>query len=255
MLKGLIHTVFILLLSGAGLAMQAQTPDSLFVAANKSYQQENYMEALEAYQKIEQLDLQSADLFFNMANIYYKTNQVAPAIYYYEKALKLAPNDKDIEFNLIFANRMILDNIEPLPKSIWQKFMDGVVLTLTYESWAKIAVGLAFIFAILFLMYHFSYSTSKKRIFFITSILSVIFVTTSLFFAYRNKHYVDNNIEAIIFSSEAKVKSAPTNSSDVYFELHEGTKVVILESLDNWKKIKIADGKMGWIDTAALKEI
>ena len=243
------------LLSLSGSQLQAQVPDSLFAAANKSYQQEKYMEALEGYQKIEKLDLKSASLYFNMANIYYKTNQVAPAVLYYEKALKLAPNDKDIQFNLDFANRMILDNIEPLPKSLWQKFMDGIILRYTYETWAKIAVSLAFLFAILFLMYHFSYSTSKKRIYFITSILSVIFVTTSLFFAYRNKHYVDNNIEAIIFTSEADVKSAPTNSSDVYFELHEGTKVIILETLDNWRKIKIADGKMGWITSDNLKEI
>lgn len=235
--------------------MLGQVSDSLFVAASKSYQQEKYMEALQTYQEIERLDLESADLYFNMANIYYKTNQVAPAVYYYEKALKLAPNDQDILFNLDFANRMILDNIEPLPKSLWQKFMETVILRFTYETWAKIAVSLAFLFAILFLMYHFSYSTSKKRIFFITSILSVILVTTSLFFAYRSKHYVENNLEAIIFSSTADVKSAPTNSSEVYFELHEGTKVIILESLDNWKKIKIADGKMGWIDVNSLKEI
>ena len=66
---------------------------------------------------------------------------------------------------------------------------------------------------------------------------------------------MDTTIEAIIFSPAAEVKNAPTKSSDVYFELHEGTKVLILETLDNWKKIKIADGKMGWIDTAAIKEI
>ena len=255
MLKSIVHIVFMILLSVSSGQLWAQVPDSLFAAANKSYQQEKYMEALESYQKIEKQDLKSAALYFNMANIYYKTNQVAPAVLYYEKALKLAPNDKDIQFNLNFANRMILDNIEPLPKSLWQKFMDGFILRYTYETWAKIAVSLAFLFAVLFLMYHFSYSTSKKRIYFITSILSVIFVTTCLFFAYRNKHYVDNNIEAVIFSSEAEVKSAPTNSSDVYFELHEGTKVIILETLDNWKKIKIADGKMGWITTDNLKEI
>ena len=255
MMKVLLHIIFIAFYSYTGFAMQAQTQDSLFNAANKLYQQERYMEALEQYQAIEKLDLESASLYFNMANIYYKTNQVAPSIYYYEKALKMRPGDRDIQFNLEFANRMILDNIEPLPKSIWQKFLDGIIMQFTYESWSRIAVGLAFIFAILFLLYHFSYSTSKKRIYFITSILSVIFVTTSLFFAYRNKHYVDNNIEAIIFTSEADVKSAPTNSSDVYFELHEGTKVIILETLDNWRKIKIADGKMGWITSDNLKEI
>lgn len=252
-----LHIVLFSLIAftGMGSELIAQTPDSLFNAANKLYQQEKYLEALQAYQEIEKQDMESVALYFNMANVYYRSNQVAPAIYYYEKALKLAPNDKDVLFNLDFANRMILDNIEPLPKSLWQKFMDGVILKFTYETWSKIAVSLAFVFAILFLMYHFSYSTFKKRIFFITSILSVIFVTTSLFFAYRNKHYVDNNVEAIVFSAEAAVKSAPTNSSDVYFELHEGTKVVILETLDNWKKIKIADGKMGWINAEAIKEI
>ncbi len=255
MLKYFIHTIFISLLSFSGGGVQAQTPDSLFTSANKLYQQEKYIEALDQYQKIEKQDLESVSLYFNMANIYYRTNQVAPAVYYYEKALKLNPNNKDILVNLEFANRMILDNIEPLPKSLWQKFMESTVLRFTYETWSKIAVGFAFVFALLFLLYHFSYSTGKKRIYFITSILSVIFVTTSLFFAYRNKHYVNRNIEAIIFSTAAPVKNAPTNSSDVYFELHEGTKVLILETLDNWKKIKIADGKMGWIDSAALKEI
>ena len=91
------------LLSLSGGQLQAQVPDSLFAAANKSYQQEKYMEALEGYQKIEKLDLKSSSLYFNMANIYYKTNQVAPAVLYYEKALKLAPNDKDIQFNLDFG--------------------------------------------------------------------------------------------------------------------------------------------------------
>jgi tetratricopeptide (TPR) repeat protein len=255
MLKLFIHTVFISLLSFSGGGVLAQTPDSLFTSANKLYQQEKYIEALDQYQKIEKLDLESVSLYFNMANIYYRTNQVAPAVYYYEKALKLNPNDKDILVNLEFANRMILDNIEPLPKSLWQKFMESSVLRFTYETWSKIAVGFAFVFALLFLMYHFSYSTGKKRIYFITSILSVIFVVSSLFFAYRNKHHVKTNIEAIIFSAEAPVKNAPTNSSDVYFELHERTKVLILETLDNWKKIKIADGKMGWITADNLKEI
>ena len=255
MLKFFIHTVFISLLSFSGGEVTAQTPDSLFISANKLYQQEKYIEALGHYQKIEKQDLESSTLYFNMANIYYRTNQVAPAVYYYEKALKLNPNDKDILVNLEFANRMILDNIEPLPKSLWQKFMESTVLRFTYETWSKISVGLAFIFALLFLLYHFSYSTGKKRVYFITSILSVIMVTTSLFFAYRNKHHMNTTVEAIIFSEAAPVKNAPTNSSDVYFELHEGTKVLILETLDNWKKIKIADGKMGWIDAAAIKEI
>ena len=246
--------VFFLLLT-FGFQTKAQELDSLFTAANKNYQQEDYVKALEGYLMIEEKEFESAELYYNMANSYYKMNQVAPAIYYYEKALTLSPNNKDIIFNLEFANQMTLDNIEPLPKSVGQKLMDAFVLRFTYEVWAKVAVVLAFVFALLFLMYHFSYSTSKKRVYFVSSIVSVLLVTTSLFFAYRNFHHVENNISAIIYSNQADVKNAPTKSSELYFEIHEGTKVQILESLDDWKKIKIADGKIGWIESSHLRVI
>lgn len=250
-----MKTVVLIVLMLCNLIGFGQDADSLFVQANKLYQQENYEDALKLYEEIETLDEESWALYYNMGNIFYKKNQVAPAVYYFEKALVLSPDNKDVLFNLQFTNQMILDNIEPLPKSFGQRLMDGIVLKITYENWAKVSVGLAFLFALLFLMYHFSYSTGRKRFYFITSILTVLFVTTSLFFAYRNQHYVNNNKEAIIFSREAEVKNAPTNTSDTYFELHEGTKVLVLESLDEWKKIKIADGKIGWIEQKNLKEI
>lgn len=244
--------IFVFLTGGFG---YAQNLDSLFTNANKLYQQESYMEALELYQEVENKQFESSVLYYNMANIYYKTNQVAPAIYYYEKALKLDPNNKDIAFNLDFAQRMTLDNIEALPKSLGEKFRDGVILKFTYNTWAIIAVSLAFLFAILFLLYHFSYSTVKKRIYFITSILSATFVALSMFFAIKNNHYIKTTKTAIIFAAQTQVKSAPTKTSDVNFELHEGTKVYILEFLDNWRKIKIADGKTGWMDVEDLKEL
>jgi tetratricopeptide (TPR) repeat protein len=233
----------------------AQNLDSLFVKANKLYQQENYLDALELYQDIEKQNVESEALYFNMANIYYKTNQVAPAIYFYEKALQIDPNNKDIKFNLDFAQRMILDNIEPLPKSLGQKFRDGVILKFKYNTWAIIAVSLAFLFALLFLLYHFSYSTSKKRFYFITSITSATLVAISLFFAFKSYHYVTTTKSAIIFAPQTQVKSAPTKNSEVNFELHEGSKVQVLEDLDNWRKIKIADGKTGWMQVDDLKEL
>lgn len=238
-----------------GLAAQAQDLDSLFVQANKSYQQEDYLNALEMYMEIENQNVVSGELFYNMANVYYKTNKVAHAIYYYNKALSIEPNNKDILFNLEFAKRMTLDNIEELPKSVSQKFREFVVLKFTYNTWAIISVSFAFLFALLFLLYHFSYSTGLKRIYFITSGITIILVSLSLLFSYQNYRYVTSTRMAIIFVQQSQVKSAPTKSSEVNFELHEGTKVFVLESLDNWVKIKIADGKMGWIEEEDMKEL
>lgn len=229
--------------------------DSLFAQANKLYQNEKYSEALTAYKELEKHNISSVDLWYNMANTYYKLNKIAPAIYYYEKVLLQNPSHSDAQFNLAFAKRMTLDNIEPLPKTIFQKFNQGFILKLTYNTWAWLAVSFAFLFALLFLLYHFSYSSSHKRLYFITSFVSALLVLLTIVITYQNYKYTASNKEAIVFIQKTEVKTAPTMASEVSFELHEGTKVKILESLDNWKKIKIADGKMGWVIADDLKEL
>jgi len=251
------HILFFILLITSGLS--AQKADSLFTKANKLYQQEKYDEALVLYKKIEEekpdAAEQSDDLLYNIANANYKLNKIAPAIYYYEKALMVNPNNDDVMFNLGFAQRMAIDNIEPLPKTFSQKITERFILKLSYNIWAWSSVVLSFLFALFFLLYHFSYSSVTKRIYFISGIISITMVLVTITFAYHNFNIVKANNPAIIFAQQTEVKSAPTLSSEVSFELHEGTKVQVLESLDNWKKIKIADGKIGWMIADDLKEL
>jgi len=243
----------LLLLTTASL--QGQSVDSLFAEANKLYQNEKYPEALQLYADIEKQNIVSYELYYNIANTYYKTNQVAESIYYYEKALQLKPNDEDVLFNLDFAYKMTIDNIEPLPKSIGDNYRENVVLKYTYNTWASLAVIFAVLFAILFLLYHFSDFTNRKRFFFIGSLICALLVFIAVVFAYQNKDLVEKTRFAIVFSAQVNVKNAPTLNSELNFTLHEGTKVQILETLDNWKKIKIADGKIGWMDVRDLKEL
>lgn len=235
--------------------VSAGQADSVFVKANKLYQQEKYNEALTLYAEIEGNKIQSDGLFYNMANAYYKLNKIAPAIYYYEKALLLNPGNADAKFNLGFAKRMAIDNIEPLPQTFSQKISEGLIQRLTYNNWAWLGVILAFLFAILFLLYHFTYNSGSKRLYFISSLVCAFLALIMISFAYQNYKTVGENRYAIIFAQQSDIKNAPTLSSEVSFELHEGTKVQILESLDNWKKIKIADGKIGWIVADEIKEL
>ena len=245
-------TILVLIISST---LLAQSADSLFVEANKLYQQEKYVEALSLYELISTSKLESDDLYYNMANAYYKTNQVAPAVYYFEKALLLNPNHTDAAHNLSFAKRMGIDNIEALPKTLGQKFSKNIIQKYSYNTWAYIAVVCSFLFALLFLLYHFSYSSVNKRFYFISSIISALLIIIAVLFSYTNYEYVKNYKTAIVFAEQTSVKSAPTASSEISFELHEGTKVQLLESLDGYRKIKIADGKIGWIADDDIKEL
>jgi uncharacterized protein YgiM (DUF1202 family) len=58
---------------------------------------------------------------------------------------------------------------------------------------------------------------------------------------------------AIIFAQETTVKEEPNNRSNTLFELHEGTKVMVEEKLNDWNRVRLADGKNGWIPASDLK--
>ncbi|MEE9350181.1 MAG: tetratricopeptide repeat protein [Flavobacteriaceae bacterium] len=247
--KTLIFVLFIIALSGV-----AQKPNDLFIEGNKLYKQAKYNEAIEKFIEIEKQNLQSAELFYNLGNAYYKTNNVAPAIYYYEKALKIAPNNKDIAVNLKFAQRMTIDNIKPLPSHVFQKISRNFIQKIRFNSWAYYSVFFALLFALLFLLYHFSDSSGKKRTYFMTGTFSLVLALLSLLFAFHTYKVTSNKREAIIFIQQTQVKDAPLLSGKNVFRLHEGTKVTVLKSQDNWKKIKIIDGQTGWIIASELKE-
>ena len=251
-MKKLFFLIYILFTS---VVVSQKDNKALFDAANENYKLGNFQKAIDQYLKIEESKQVSSDLYYNIANSYYKLNNVANTIYYYEKALILNPLNEDASNNLEFAKRMTIDNIEELPKTFLQKIEVNYIKILSYNQWAILAVIFSFIGAILFLLFYYSTISSKKRIYFLTSVLSFVFLSISVFTSYNQYQKELNTQYAIIFASKASVNNAPTSNADEVFILHEGTKINIIDTVDNWKKIKLADGKIGWISADSLKEL
>lgn len=227
--------------------------NKLFDEANALYNESNYTEALEKYKTILESGEHSAELYFNIANAHYKLNHIAPSIYYYEKALLLKPNDKDIQNNIAFARNMTVDAIDSVPEIGISKLIKNVTNTMSFDGWAKTSVILVVLFVILFILYYFTYSTSKKRFAFVSSNISLLLAIVSLAFAFHKFKLVENDQPAIVFAQETKIKSEPNLRSTEAFVLHEGTKVQVLDTVSNWKKIKLSDGKTGWVINDDIK--
>lgn len=225
----------------------------LFKKANTLYNEGKYAEAIDNYNAILGTDNHSADLYFNIANAHYKLNNIAPSIYFYEKALQLAPNDDDIKNNLSFAQNMTIDAIDVIPEAGLSKLLKSVTNTMSFDNWAKTAIGLVFCFVVLFLIYYFAYSTWSKRLTFMGSLASLVLLCISLAFAFHKYNLDRKDNPAIVFAQESKVKSDPNSRSEESFRLHEGTKIQVLESYNDWKKIKLSDGKMGWVNSEDIK--
>jgi tetratricopeptide (TPR) repeat protein len=231
----------------------AQTSEELFATGNTFYKEGKIELALESYLKIEAQGNISSELFFNLGNCYYKLNKVAATIYNYERALQLDPLNQDAANNLVFAKRLTIDRIEELPKSVFEKLNKEYLQKISYNQWAIISCVLSLLTAIFFLSFYFSYSSSKKRFFFTSSILCIILFFISLSITYHQYNYSKEAVFAIIFAEKTTVKNEPTSNSEEIFTLHEGTKVKVLDTVDDWKKIKLVDGKIGWLLATEIK--
>lgn len=246
--------IFLLFLTLSN-SILSQTVNELYTNANSLYKEGKYKEALKLYEQIEAKDNVSSELYYNMGNCCYKLNKVASTIYNYEKALQLNSSNDDARNNLVFAKRLTLDRIESLPKSIFQKLDERYIQIMSYNSWAAISVFFSFMTATLFLLFYFSTIPFRKRLFFITSVISFLVLTICLVITYNQYNTRKNTREAIIFAKEIAVKNGPTNNSDSAFTVHEGLKVQLLDTVDSWRKIQLTDGKTGWLPTKDLKEI
>lgn len=232
----------------------AQNTD-LFEQGNQSYATGKYQEAINSWTQILTNGKHSSSLYFNLGNAYYKLNEIGPSVYYYEKALRIDPTNSDIKNNLAFAENARVDAIETLPKSVFSKWYDTISGQFSYEGWALIAVIFSFGFVILFLSYYFSVAERKKRMLFVSSIVSLVVLFVTMAMAYQTYNDILNDAPAIIFAESTEVRGEPNMGSEASFTLHEGTKVQILKEEKDWVRIQIADGKDGWMPLSDLKAL
>ncbi|WAC00890.1 SH3 domain-containing protein [Lacinutrix neustonica] len=108
-------------------------------------------------------------------------------------------------------------------------------------------------FILFYLGYYFAFETKKKRLLFTGSILFIFLAFSALAIAFHTHDVAKRSNPAIVFAQESQVKSEPNIRSNEAFILHEGTKVQVLDTVSHWKKIKLSDGKTGWIPENDIK--
>jgi len=229
--------------------------EALFEQGNNQYRDGNYEAAISTWETVLERGEHSAALYFNLGNAYYKIENLAESIYFYEKALQLAPGDAEIRNNLAIAQNNTVDIIEPLPKNLFNTWLANTSQRHSYDNWAIAAVIFTVLFSLLFILYYFAGASSRKRIFFTGSLVALFIALLSVFFAFKNYDMVVVQRAGIVFTTSTQVRSEPVMRSEVSFTLHEGTKVKIINEVDDWKRIKLADGKEGWMLKEHLREL
>jgi len=232
-----------------------QDQQNLINIANNAYNEGMYDSALNVYHLIEKENLESSELFYNMGNAYFKKNNITSAILYYEKARKLAPNDEDIDYNLSIANSMIVDKIERVPELFFKKWWNYFYNIFNANTWTIISLISWFILVIFIGMFIISKSRNTRKLAFYFGLLFLFTSVATFGLASQKYYYGKEQREAIIFTPTITVKSSPTTNAVDLFVVHEGTKIYILDEVQEWVKIRIPDGSIGWLPVNSLKKI
>lgn len=248
--KILLLLLFLISFANANESIQAT-----FKRANDLYQKEKYTEAVTAFESIEKQGNASSELYFNIANCYYKLGKVAPSIYYYEKALLSNPDDEVIQTNLSFAQKMAIDDIKIIPEVGFKKILKEYTQVFHYDTWAWIAVCIAFLSLLSFLGYYFGNTVLLKRTFFSLFLLFLFGIGITVFSAFLQKKWSSNYNPAIVFAASTTLKAEPKTTSEDVVTLHEGTKVYVLVTLGNWSQVALTDKTTAWIDKEAIREV
>jgi len=227
----------------------------LYEIGNQQYNEANFDSALVVYKRIYNSGYTSPELLYNIGNTYFKLRNIPSTILFYEKALKLAPNDEDLKHNLSIANSRIIDKIEPVPQLFIKNWWDTFYKMLSADWWAVVFL-ISLSFLLLFIViFTVSDNRSFRKLSFFLGLMFLLLTIGTFGMASQKYYYTKSINEAIVFTPTITVKSSPSASSVDLFVLHEGTKVSLLDEVDGWKEIKIANGSVGWLPSESLKGI
>ena len=223
--------------------------------ADDEYAKGNYQQAIKDYQEILKAGV-SSEIYYNLGNAYYRTDNITQALLAYERALQLSPGDNDIRFNLQYARSKTIDKITPETEMFFVTWYNSLVNFTSVDRWANTAIVSIVMALLLILVFLFAPQMwARKSGFYGSAVFLLLFAFANLF-AFQQKHELETKQGAIVIAPTVNVKKTPAVSGTDVFVIHEGTRVDITDrGMKQWRGVKLADGREGWLKTSQIEEI
>ncbi len=246
MTKALIHAALLFVFLATSFGDEAA---SAYNAGNAAYRRGDYSEAVDKYLEAVRLGALSPELFYNLGNAYFRLGDIGRAILWYERARMLAPRDNDIRKNLNFARKLVKDKITPLYSGSVLGFFGKALETISFREfwWLMVLLSslatIATVFAIL-----------QLRGKWLALWLWIAFAVACFGWYVKCNRLWELRL-AVVVAPKVDVRSEPSESGQLLFTLHAGTRVAIKEVRGGWYRIVLEDGNTGWLPREAAEKV
>ena len=252
--------IFLLII--ALLALPLAAANANIDRANQAYKQELYNEALKLYlQEAEQTGV-SSSLYCNIGDTYYRLKDNVHAVLYYERALLLDPSNNDARFNLEFV-RGKMQLPDDAGDSWFSNWVDQTVSRLSSNTWAIIAIITFLLFLAGLAAYLFLDNVLMRKIGFFGGALMIVASILANLAAFHVYHKATSGNGAIVMPETVTLSTAPRaprDKDEEAFELQQGTRVEIVDSISDktsgkWLQVSTAGGHKAWLNAKDVEVI
>ena len=227
----------------------------LFRSGNEFYKLKQYEKAIASYHEILKRGIESPGVYLNLGNSYFRLGKIGWAILYYERGRRLAPGDEDINHNLAFANSRTTDKIETLPGIFVFQWWEAIMSVFSITGWTIVFYVLLLFFLTSIGLFFLARDVLVNKISFFAGIVLVILLLLKTAILVSRVNIEKSQKYAIIMPPSVIVKSSPDKESVDSFIIHEGLKVSIEDKVENWYRLRLEDGKSGWVPKDAFEFI
>lgn len=242
---GIILLVFLLPHSGYTSDIQSYhaDSDSLFLEAGRAYQEQDFARACELYQEVLDQGIISGHLLYNLGNCHFRLGRVGRALLFYRRARIFIPRDADLKANIRYAIQNRRDQIESGQSGFKKVFF------FWYYGTSPREIVIIFLFVNFLLwgglgMFLFRRRDWIRWVLMVSAVLWLIFGSA----ATAKLIGTTGPRNGVVLEPEIEVRSGYSRNDTVLFKLHEGAEFRVEGQEKGWYKIRLADGKRGWIN-------
>lgn len=243
-------------------AQPAIPVEKIIADADSAYASDNFQLAAQLYSQAIERQGTSATLIYNLGNTYYRQGNLGMAVVCYERALRLDPTDEYARANLEFVQTKLTDR-QIDDGSVMTTVKDSVVQTFKANTWAWIAIALFAIFIGCVAVYLFAVAVPLRKTSFFGGIVVFLLTIVCVLISFAAANRTTTHDEAIVLPPAAQLSTTPRearNQAEHAFLLHEGTKVVIVDSISTategkWYEVRVGAKERAWIKASEVERI
>ena len=238
---------------------RAATLDEMFAEANNAFWSGDYEKAADIYARIEEIGVRAPGLSFNLATAEERLGNLGDAVLHYERVLRRDPGHEDTIHNLTIIRDYIARRANEDGRDAdlaphagpWRTILDR--FSPKSAAFAFLAFHIA-LFAILILRRFVRSEMTRLTLGVLIGVLVILTLATGA--VAIGKYDQEVNLHEAIVTQNGTLDVMEGPSSEIRrFILEEGSRVRVLETRDDWTKLRDDQGRDGWVKTEQIGEI